>query len=442
MIRLVCLSSVLLFALPAWTQVEPSASGGDVTPGQSEQMLIPPPISVTSYPTEVGSEMRKNYLSAGVNFTSAYNDNVVPGYSPVPVSDFTYFVWPTISLHQQVARHTLSVTYTPGFEFYQKTSALNAVNQNADAGFKYRMSSRATFNLHELFQQNSNAFAQPFAVSGVVSGSIQAPSSFVIAPYANQLMNTVAAELSYQFGLNGMIGGGGSHSVLNYPNLSQVPGLFNSTSEGGMAFYNRRLSGSQYAGGIYQYSRIGTSPTSSTTQTHLFSVFYTLYLHQNLTVSLVAGPQYYQFAQVPTPGSNGWSPAIAASLGWQKSHVNIAASYSRSVNAGGGLLGVYNMNNANGQAMWQFRPSWTLGLQGIYTIVKNATPLSESSYAGGHTVMGDASVERRFGDRLRVQAGYDRLHQSYGGIALVNNAPDSNREFISISYQFTRLLGR
>lgn len=442
MIKSLCLSLALLFALPAWSQVAPSATGGDVTPTESDQMVIPPPISVIPYPTEVGSEVRTNYWSGGVIFTSAYNDNVMPGYTPVPVSDFTYFLWPTISLRQQKARRTLSVTYAPGFEFYQKTTALNSVNQNADAVFQYRMSPRATLNVRDLFQQNSNVFDQPFVFSGVVSGPVQGPSSFVIAPYANQLMNSVAAEVSYQFGLNGMIGGGGSHTLQDYPNLSQVPGLFNSQTAGGMAFYNRRLSSSGYMGAIYQYSRIVTTPTSSTTQTHLFSVFYTLYLHPELTVSIAVGPQYYQFEQDFVPKFNGWSPAVSASMGWHARHANFAANYSHFVSAGGGLLGVYNTNNADGQATWQVSPLWTLGAQGSYAIVKNATPLSQSSYAGGHTVIGEASVERRFGDRLKVQAGYDRLHQSYTGIALVNSAPDSNREFISISYQFTRTLGR
>ena len=442
MIKLVCLSLALLFIPSAWSQVEPSATGGEVPTGESDQMAIPPPISVTPYPTEVGIQARENYWSGGVIFTSAYNDNVLPGYTPVPISDYTYFIWPTFSVRQQTPRHTLSATYAPGFEFYQKATALNAVNQNADGSFQYRISRRATFNLHDSFQQNSNVFDQPFVFSGVVSGTVQGPSSFVIVPYASQLANTLAGELSYQFGLNGMIGFGGNHSLLNYPTLSQVPGLFNSTSEGGMVFYNRRLSGSRYAGAIYQYSHITTTPTSSTTQTHLLSLFYTFYLHRNLTASIAAGAQHYQFEQTSVPQFNGWSPQVAASMGWQERRLNFAVDYSRSVSAGGGLLGVYNSSSANGHVVWQASQNWTLNLQGSYLIVKNATPLSESSYAGGHSVMGDASVARRIGDRITVQAGYDRLHQSYSGVALVNSAPDSNRGFVSISYQFKRSIGR
>jgi hypothetical protein len=41
-----------------------------------------------------------------------------------------------------------------------------------------------------------------------------------------------------------------------------------------------------------------------------------------------------------------------------------------------------------------------------------------------------------------MEVGYQRLHQSYGGIAAITSDPDADREFASISYQFTRPLGR
>ncbi len=100
----VCLCMVIAFALPVWSQVEPSATGGEATHEDEVQMLIPPPVSVVAYPTEVGSETRGNYLSGGMIFTAGYDDNVVPGYSPVAVSDFTYSMWPTISIKKETVR--------------------------------------------------------------------------------------------------------------------------------------------------------------------------------------------------------------------------------------------------------------------------------------------------------------------------------------------------
>ncbi len=442
MIKPVVMSLAILFALPALSQVEPSAVGGEVTPTESEQMVIPPPISVIPYPTELGSEVRTNYISSGLIFTSSYEDNVLPGYTPVPISDYSYYILPTFSLRQQASRHAIALTYTPGFQFYQNATSLNAVDQNAEARIQYRFSRRATLNLRDSFQQNSSAFDQPFVIPGAVSGAIQGATSIVIAPYANQVMNALAGEFSYQFALHGMIGGGGTSSILNYPQLSQVPGLLNSTSTGGAAFYNRRFKGEQYSGVVYQYTRSTTSPVSSTTQLHQLALFYTLYWHRKLTFSLAAGPEYYDVAQPGAPTSSAWSPSVTASLGWQERHFNFAANYSHLVSAGGGLLGAYKMNSADGEARWQITPMWTMGLTASYSIVKNAIPLMQYSYPGGHSVIGEASIQRRLGERITIQGGYDRLHQSYSGVALVNNAPDSNRGFISIAYQFTHRLGR
>ena len=46
-------------------------------------------------------------------------------------------------------------------------------------------------------------------------------------------------------------------------------------------------------------------------------------------------------------------------------------------------------------------------------------------------------------DYLKCTDEYGMLIAKYSAdVAAINNAPDSNREFISISYQFTRPLGR
>jgi hypothetical protein len=51
-------------------------------------------------------------------------------------------------------------------------------------------------------------------------------------------------------------------------------------------------------------------------------------------------------------------------------------------------------------------------------------------------------VQRAFGQHMNLSLGYTRLHQDYADVPLVSTNPDTNREFVSISYQFTRPLGR
>ena len=60
-----------------------------------------------------------------------------------------------------------------------------------------------------------------------------------------------------------------------------------------------------------------------------------------------------------------------------------------------------------------------------------------------------ASLAVCCGLSLPVQAQVDlsgtwapRLHEDYGTVAVLAQTPNTNREFISISYQFARPLGR
>jgi hypothetical protein len=60
----------------------------------------------------------------------------------------------------------------------------------------------------------------------------------------------------------------------------------------------------------------------------------------------------------------------------------------------------------------------------------------------GHTLSATASLQQQFGERVSLQLGYTRLHQDYSGVAVLAETPNTNSEFVSISYRFYRSLGR
>jgi hypothetical protein len=439
MLTRICLSLALLFTMPAWSQVEPDATGPP--PDAADEMRTPPPVNGEAYPTATGAETRSNYLRAGFTLNTAYDDNVLGGGGAIPVADITYTIGPTIALDQVTSRLHQTFIYSPGFTLYQRTSALNGMDQNASANFQYRLSPHVAASLRDSFQKTTNIFNQPY---GGVSGSTQSPTAAVVAPFADQLGNTASGELSYQFSRNGMIGGGGSSTMLNYPNPAQAAGLSNSNSRGGSAFYNLRLSSAQYIGVTYQYSRMTSNSAigDSETQMHTIYSFYTLYLKRTLSLSVSGGPQHFDVAQSPLPASGSWTPSVTASVAWQSSRTNFAASYSRTVTGAGGLLGAFQSNNAGASGRWQLARTWTVGSAASYAIQKNVLPTFFSSNPGGHTVSGNVSVQHPISERFTAELGYTRLHQSYGGIAVISKNPDSDREYISISYQFARPLGR
>ena len=102
--------------MPLWSQVELTQAVVDFDLDDSP-MMTPPPVTQDAYPVVIGTEMRSNYLSGGLVFTTAYVDNLVGGDSPT--SDEMYSVFPTISLDRRTARQSESLNYSPGFNFYQ-----------------------------------------------------------------------------------------------------------------------------------------------------------------------------------------------------------------------------------------------------------------------------------------------------------------------------------
>ena len=417
-------------------------------------MKTPPPVSGQSYPTQVTSEERSNYLRGGVAFTTAYTDNLLGSLGSLgskPMSDVSYSVGPTLALDETRSRLHFVLTYAPGFTFYQRTSSRNEQDQNLSLGLKYRLSPHVTLVAQDGFLKTSNVLNQQnFVPAGAVFGGAQQPNFSVIPPVADLLSNSGNVGINYQFAANGMAGASGSFTNLHYPNPSEVPGLFDSTSQAGSAFYSFRFSKMNYIGATYQYQRLIANPTfgQSETQTHAPLLFYTLYAFSRFSISFFAGPQYSDTIVRPQPPLlvkattvRQWTPAAGASLNWQGRMNNVAFSYSRVVSSGGGLIGAVQMNSATASFRQQITRYLSGSVSGGYTQNQVlATALAVGN--NGHSASGTASLQQQLGPHINLQLGYTRLHQVYSDVAVLAANPDTNREFVSISYQFSRPLGR
>lgn len=474
----ICLGLILqgalfLMSVPAWSQDEsrpvpvPAATGPGSNASANDdesasvddssgRMLTPPPVSGQSYPIVLTSQERSNYLRGGLAFTSAYTDNVVGPVNGHPVSDISYSVWPTVALDETTTRSHLVLAYAPGFTFYQRESSLNQADENASINFQYRLSPHVTFSARDGFQKSSSVFNQPdLGTAGVVSGGTQVPNQSVIAPIADQLSNSGNAGITYQFAANSMVGASGTFTNLHYPDQAEVPGLFDSASQGGLVFYSARVSRINYFGATYQYQRLVSYPAPGTneTQTHAFLLFYTVYPSKRFSISVFGGPQYAEVGPLfseppctsssippcPSPGSRSWNPSAGGSLSWQGHLSSLAISYVHLISNGGGLIGAVKTDNVSASIRQQLRRTLNATVGGGYAqndVLAAATPINN-----GHTVSGTASLQQLLGQHLNVQLGYTRLHQDYA-VAVLAATPDTNREFVSISYQFSRPLGR
>lgn len=451
----ICLGLLLLPAAPLWSQANntstPSALDVLGPASTDDQMKTPPPVSGQSYPTQVTSEERSNYLRGGLAFTTAYTDNELGSIGGRPVSDVSYSVGPTLALDETRSRLHFVLTYAPGFTFYQRTSSRNEQDQNALVSLQYRLSPHVSFVAQDGFLKTSNVLNQQnFSPTGGVFGGAQEPNFSVIPPVADLLSNSGNVSINYQFAVNGMVGAGGSFTNLHYPNPTEVPGLFDSSSQAGSAFYSFRFSKMNYIGATYQYQRLLAHPTlaQNETQTHALLLFYTLYATSRFSISFFGGPQHSDTIEPPQPPLlvkattvRQWTPAAGASLNWQGRLNNVAFSYSRVISSGGGLIGAVQMNSATASFRQQITRYLSGSVSGGYTqnqVV--ATALAAGN--NGHSASGSASLQQQLGPRINLQLGYTRLHQSYSSVPVLALTPDTNREFVSVSYQFSRPLGR
>jgi hypothetical protein len=431
----------LVAAVPALSQVAPEASGGT---SDDTQMQTPPPVSNQSYPTEVGAEARSNYLRAGLSFSTSYIDNLYAG-SITPLGETTYSILPTIAYDQTTPRQHRMFTYSPGFTFYQPSSTLNEVDQNLNALYEYRLTEHLTLNANDSFQKSSDsAGTLGSANGGAVSGSSSPITPGIVAPFAQRLTNSASGQLTYEFSAAGMVGGSGTLMKMDYPNASESSGLSDSDERGGSAFYNRRISATQYIGVNYQYSHIVAYPQSSrsVTQLHNISAYYTISPTHTLSISVSSGPQYYTLTQTLSSGSGGWGPLVVASIGWQRARTNLAASYSRQVTAGGGLIGASDSSSAVASVRWLVLRTLSAGASSNYAINKSIATLLNADAQNGHSISGAATIGYTINQHFTVNFEYDRVHQSYSGIAAISSNPNSDRETISLAWQFMRPIGR
>lgn len=454
---LIMLTAVAL----TWSQAERVAAQTTPTTGQDsgqsfastqndDLMLTPPVVSGQAYPTTPTSAERSNYLRGGISFTSAYANNALTAANGQPVSEMSYTVSPTVALDETTSRLHSTLSYSPGFTFYQQTSDLNAANQNASINLQYRLSPHVTLRAFDGFQKTSSVFNEPdFGSAGAVSGSAQAANFSVIAPVADILTNSGNVGISYQFAMNEMIGASGTFSNLHYANQAQVIGLYDSSSQGGSAFYSFRFSRKHYLGASYQYQRLIAYPTTglSETKTDAILFFYTFHPIAQLSFSFYGGPQYADTTQavvppqLPIPALRGWTPAIGGSLGWQGRLRSFAMSYSHIISGGSGLIGAVHMDNATVSLGQRLTRTLSGSLSASY-VQNDVIGLFQAGANNGHTASGTISLQKQLRQTINLQLGYTRLHQDYSDVPVLSQIPDTNREFISLSYQFSRPLGR
>lgn len=438
-----CLISLLVCAPLAAAQLDTAPAA----PESNSQMQIPPPVSSIGLPTTTGELEMSNYFRGSLVFSGGYVNNLYPGSGARTVDDTTFSVQPRISLDRSTDRIHVGLQYEPTFDYYDPDGSLNTINHTGAVAFQYRFSPNATLLAGDTVAKTSNTWSQPVS-SGSVSGSLPPASPGFIAPFVPQISNSAYVQLTLQYSQSNMIGFGGNSTILDFFKPSQAQGLYNSDSRSGSVFYTVRWGQRQYAGALYDYSLILATPVTSTgvaqadLTAHNILGFYTVYLQPTLSISFGAGSQYYDVTQSSSLSAHAWTPIAVGSLGWQVLHASFSLNYSRVVTEGEGTIGAYASNSGSLSAQLQPAPNWTASVSGNYSQLDPVAHAFAGSLPAGHTLSFQGSLERQLGPFLTLSVQYQRLHQTYIGIPSISTDPNSSRATASISYHFSRPLGR
>lgn len=431
--------AVVVASLPAFAQA-PVQATGPTDDESSARMITPSPVSGQGYSLEFASETpRTNYIRGGLNFSTAYDSGVTTD-SNGPVGDVSYTIFPTIALDQTRSRLSWDLSYSPGFTFYQKTTSLNQTNHTADVGLHFRLTPHITFTVHDDLQKATNPLSDFGQNPSTGAGGLN-PPILAVAPITDQIRNQGDVGVTYQFAANGMVGASGFSSILQFPDLTPSSGLFNSNARGGEGFFSQRVSGRHYLGATYRYQQLRTTPDGSLTISNSVFAFYTVLLKPTMSLSFLGGPEHSTTTAGTTLSVSQWSPAYGGSFGWQAARTSVAASLRQSISAGNGLSVATQSGTADLSVRQQLSPRFTVGGGTNYSDNKALKGVVASG-GNGHTLSARASLDIVLQEHLGLEFGYARLHQSYSNIPAIAIAPNRNRVWISLSYQFQRPIGR
>src|SRR5215471_3260893 len=433
-----------------------SLSGGQQEPAENNfRVPVPSIVSIDGTPLIFLSELeRANYLRGGVSLGSSYDDNIFNASSDT-TGEFAFTALPHIAFDLSRSRLRFKTEYAAGVTVHQRLSSQNNGAHDLAADFDYRLSPHITLSLRENFAITNGFMNQaPSDLSTNGNGILQQPNSYVVTPIANETSNNGSAQLSYQFGAGSMVGVSGSSFISRYRDVPAGSSLLDTTSGSFAGFYAHRVTPRNWVGVRYGLQRFNFDPVSEQSTTQSILYFHTIYLKRNLELAFFAGPEYTELdghtvspvvhlpyvLLVSTPTTNGdWNVAAGSSLSWQGQRTAAQAQFVRRISDGGGLQATVNLNAVSGEISRQLTSKTTFTVGASYA---SMDPLSigSSLYRVTDSAGGRFSVSRQMGSNLALMLGYGRDWQQSAGTAASN--VNHNRGWITLTYDFTRPLGR
>jgi hypothetical protein len=401
--------------------------------------------SSLAFPSE--SE-RSNYLRGGVNVGAAYDDNALLSTSN-GAGNTSYSVFPNVAIEQTLPRLRWSLGYAGGLTVNQRLSNNNQGSHDLNFESQFRLSPHVNLRIAEDFSLTSGVFDGGTG-AGVQPGA-GGPNIGLITPLVSKRSSVTVVETNYHFALKDVVGASGSFYDLHYADPKGTQTLVDARTESGSAFWLHRFFRQDWAGLSYGFERFTFDPDGET-RVHSFMVVDTLSFAGKFTISGFIGPQYSDNHGVVAAGAGAgqvsqfsdWSMAGGVDAGWQSKRTSLAVGYSKRVNDGGGILGAVRLQNVHANFRRELFPGWAAAFGVGYGGNKSLTVPFAGAAPLIDTTSVSASLERNIGKSLGLRMGYSRDFQNQSGSSdsTQNFDAQRNRFFVTLSYQWTKPLGR
>ena len=383
---------------------------------------------------------RSNYLRAGVNVGTAYDDNPFLASSGA-TSNTSVSIFPNISIEETSSRIRWKLGYAGGLTINENLTNQNQEAQNLNFDSQYRLSPHVNLRVAENFSMTTGFFDSGNGAGVIGSGG---PNASLIAPLSTQRSSMTTVETNYHFALNDLIGASGSFYDLHFTNVPAGTQLTDSQTATGSAFWLHRIFHGDWGGASYGFQRITFSP-SGETRVNSFLAVNTLSLSNRFTLTGFVGPQYLEnqilvlSAQQVTQ-SNNWSVAGGIEGGWANQRTSVTAGFSRNISDGGGLLGAVRLQNVHGTFRRELVPGWAATVTASYGTNQSLIVPSPTSASSINLTSAGVSLERNVGKSVGLRLGYTHDFQEQFGVP---GNPDAsrNRFFVTLSYQWAKPLG-
>jgi len=417
-------------------------------PIAGEDTIIPGPLGEGSLAFD--SELaRTNYLDGGMSLGTTFDDNAL-NTSEGRISNLSFLFQPYIALKQSRGRLNWMLDYGGGFTVNQRLSAQNQGSHNLGLEAKYRLSPHIDLLVRDHFVMTTGFFNQLDQNLQAPAGTVlQRPNEFVVTPLAQQTSNLGTAQITFQFSSRSEIGGSGTFYLSHYKNAPEGASLVDSNSQQADAFYNYRISQGSSVGVTYRFQRLTSTPTADTTVANSVLATYTLHLQPaSVILSFFAGPQYTDTSTPLTSpagalsvSQRSWSPAAGGSLNWNGERTSFLAEAAHTASDGGGLYGTVQLTMVDASVRHQFTRTLTVQLGGAYGL-SDPVGVAFLGYSALKNASGSFAVSRRLGTSMSLTTGYSYVNQLQQNTVPATAAVHHNRAWISVSYGFTRPLGR